>query len=82
MDPDNAIMKLCVEGMQAERDGKPGDAARLFGQAWEESTNDFEACVAAHYVARHQVRQRPAAARFAARLLTFSSSPTLASTST
>jgi tetratricopeptide (TPR) repeat protein len=26
----------------------------LFEQAWKQSTDDFERCIAAHYVARHQ----------------------------
>ncbi len=29
-------------------------ASRLFLDAWGQSTDDFERCVAAHYVARHQ----------------------------
>jgi hypothetical protein len=31
-----------------------GDAQRSFEAAWEASSNDYEACIAAHYVARHQ----------------------------
>ena len=54
MDRDNPIVKLCVDGMKAESEGTMDDARRLFVQAWEQSKNDFEACIAAHYVARHQ----------------------------
>ena len=54
LSPDNPIVKLCVEGMQAEAQGRDGDARQLFTQAWESSTDDFEACIAAHYLARHQ----------------------------
>src|SRR5690349_3606961 len=54
MDPNNPVVKLCVEGMQAETAGRGEDARRLFAQAWEASQDDFEACIAAHYVARHQ----------------------------
>lgn len=54
MDPNNPVVKLCVEGMRAESEGLYDDARLLFEQAWEASTNDFEACIAAHYVARHQ----------------------------
>ena len=54
MDPNNPVIKLCVEGMQAEAEGRNEDAHNLFMQAWEASTDDYEACVAAHYVARHQ----------------------------
>jgi tetratricopeptide (TPR) repeat protein len=54
MDPNNPVIKLCAEGMRAEFQGRFGDARELFLQAWDTSTDDFEACVAAHYVARHQ----------------------------
>ncbi|MGC5013419.1 hypothetical protein ACLQ2R_21885 [Streptosporangium sp. DT93] len=54
MDPDNPVVGLCAQGMEAEADGRPEDALRLFEQAWLERTDDFDACVAAHYVARHQ----------------------------
>ncbi len=54
MDPDNPIVKLCVEGMEEEGRGNLSGAARLFEQAWANSTSDFERCIAAHYVARHQ----------------------------
>ena len=54
MDPDNPIVRLCAAGMKAEFDGRNTDALALFSQAWEQSTDDFEAAIAAHYVARHQ----------------------------
>jgi hypothetical protein len=54
MDPNNPVVKLCVEGMKAESEGKPGEARRLFMQAWEQCKDDYDACIAAHYVARHQ----------------------------
>jgi tetratricopeptide (TPR) repeat protein len=53
-DPDNHVMKLCAEGMGLEGKGQPGEAYKLFQQAWNESTNDLEKFTAAHYVARHQ----------------------------
>jgi tetratricopeptide (TPR) repeat protein len=53
-DPENAINKLCAQGMQLEGEGKPAEAAALFNQAWKEATNDKEKFTAAHYVARHQ----------------------------
>jgi len=52
--PGNPIIKLCIEGMHMEDIGKPEDASRLFFQAWNEATNDFEKFTAAYYVARHQ----------------------------
>jgi tetratricopeptide (TPR) repeat protein len=54
MDPDNPIVKLCVDGMKAESEGRIDEARLLFVQAWKQSKNDFDACIAAHYVARHQ----------------------------
>jgi rifampin ADP-ribosylating transferase len=52
--PNNNVVKLCVQGMDMEGKGKPEEASRLFLQAWNEATNDFEKFTAAHYVARHQ----------------------------
>ena len=52
--PNNKIIKLCVQGMHMEGEGRPEEASRLFLQAWNEATNDFEKFTAAHYVARHQ----------------------------
>jgi tetratricopeptide (TPR) repeat protein len=54
MDPNNPIVKLCAEGMEAESMGDAAKAAQLFNQAWQQSSDDFERCIAAHYVARHQ----------------------------
>jgi tetratricopeptide (TPR) repeat protein len=53
-DPNNNVVKLCAQGMDMEGKGKPEEASRLFLQAWNEATNDFEKFTAAHYVARHQ----------------------------
>ncbi|HTM65295.1 MAG TPA: NAD(+)--rifampin ADP-ribosyltransferase [Flavipsychrobacter sp.] len=52
--PNNHVVKLCIQGMDMEEKGKPEDAGRLFVQAWNEATNDFERYTAAFYVARHQ----------------------------
>ncbi len=54
MDDGTPVVKLCIEGMTAEGDGRHDDAHQLFTQAWAVSTDDFERCVAAHYLARHQ----------------------------
>ena len=54
MDPNNPVVKLCVEGMQAEGQSRLEDAHKLFLQAWAARQDDFDACIAAHYVARHQ----------------------------
>ena len=47
-------MKLCAAGMAAEGEGRGAEAKALFEQAWAASRDDYEACIAAHYVARHQ----------------------------
>lgn len=52
--PSNTVVKLCLQGMSMEEKGKPEEASRLFLQAWNEATNDFEKFTAAYYVARHQ----------------------------
>nr|WP_018614005.1 NAD(+)--rifampin ADP-ribosyltransferase [Segetibacter koreensis] len=54
-DPNNHVIKLCVQGMGMEEKGKPDEASRLFLQAWNEATNDFEKFTAAYFVARHQM---------------------------
>lgn len=53
-DPNNKVVKLCAEGMQAEAEGKIEHAHSLFQQAWDIAENDFEAFTAAHYLARNQ----------------------------
>ncbi len=52
--PSNVVVKLCLQGMDMEEKGKPEEASRLFLQAWNEATDDFEKFIAAYYVARHQ----------------------------
>ena len=52
--PSNNVINLCVRGMGMEENGKPDDASRLFLQAWNEATNDFEKYIAAYFVATHQ----------------------------
>ena len=52
--PSNNVVKLCLQGMAMEEKGDPEEARKLFLQAWNESTNDFEKFIAAYYVARHQ----------------------------
>ncbi|HXJ89527.1 MAG TPA: hypothetical protein VMS18_22115 [Candidatus Binatia bacterium] len=54
MDPNNTVVRLCVQGMECEGWGLFEDASRLFLSAWKQSTSDFERCISAHYVARHQ----------------------------
>lgn len=52
--PNNKIIQLCIQGMVMEENNKPEDAAKLFLQAWEAASNDFEKYIAAYYLARHQ----------------------------
>ena len=54
MDPENPVVKLCMEGMRAEGEGRGVDAAHAFGRAWDTAADDYERCIAAHYVARCQ----------------------------
>ncbi len=53
-DPNNKIVQLCAEGMEAEGKGHAERASQLFQQAWDAASDDFEKFTAAHYVARHQ----------------------------
>jgi tetratricopeptide (TPR) repeat protein len=52
--PSNTVIRLCIQGMEMEGKGNAEEAGRLFLQAWNEATNDFEKYIAAYYVARHQ----------------------------
>lgn len=52
--PNNIVVKRCLQGMAMEEKGEPEEAGRLFLQAWNEATNNFEKFLAAYYVARHQ----------------------------
>ena len=53
-DTENPVIKLCMAGSTAEFQGRKQDAILLYRQAWQAATNDYEACIAAHYVARFQ----------------------------
>ena len=52
IDPSNPVVALCAEGMS--REGTPADALRLFEQAWALRRDDYDAAIAAHFIARHQ----------------------------
>lgn len=54
MDLDNAVIQLCIQGTRAEFAGDPEQARDLYRQAWQIAQDDYEACIAAHYVARFQ----------------------------
>ena len=52
--PNNPIVKLCLHCMSMEEKGKPEEAGKIFLQAFNESSDDFEKFITSHYVARHQ----------------------------
>jgi tetratricopeptide (TPR) repeat protein len=54
MDTDNPVAKLCMEGMEAEAKGRFETARELFEQAWSICQDDYDASMAAHFLARHQ----------------------------
>lgn len=51
-DPTNPVVALCARGIAA--DGEPDVARRLYEEAWTLRTDDFDAAIAAHYLARQQ----------------------------
>ena len=52
IDPNNPVVVLCAAGMAVE--GNPNDALALFEQAWAAQRDDYDACIAAHFLGRHQ----------------------------
>ncbi|MEP7135480.1 MAG: hypothetical protein ABI904_11165 [Chloroflexota bacterium] len=54
MDLSNPVIQLCMDGSRAEFEHRLEDARALYQQAWDARTDDYEACIAAHYVARFQ----------------------------
>jgi tetratricopeptide (TPR) repeat protein len=51
-DSNNAVVALCAAGMAIE--GDLPAARRLFEQAWKVRRDDYDASIAAHFLARHQ----------------------------
>jgi hypothetical protein len=54
MDLDNPVIQLCMAGTRAEFKQRLAEARVLYQRAWEARTDDYDACIAAHYVARFQ----------------------------
>ena len=54
MDLSNPVIQLCINGTRAEFEHRIDEARVLYQQAWEAHTDDYDACIAAHYVARFQ----------------------------
>jgi rifampin ADP-ribosylating transferase len=52
--PNNNVVKLCLQGMGMEEKGRLKEASKLFRQAWNDATNESEQFIAAYYVARRQ----------------------------
>ncbi len=52
--PNNNIIKLCLQGMGLQEKGEHGEASTILLKAWSESTNDFEKFTASYCVARCQ----------------------------
>jgi hypothetical protein len=52
LDPANPIVALCAAGMAIE--GDTAAASELFERAWAARRDDYDACIAAHFLARHQ----------------------------
>lgn len=50
----NRVVQYCIEGSQAELAGRKDVALQCYQAAWDAATDDTEACIAAHYLARHQ----------------------------
>ena len=54
IDTSSQTIQLCIQGTQAEYQGRPAEAKTLYSQAWKAANNNIDRCVAAHYVARFQ----------------------------
>lgn len=54
IDPTNPVVAHCAKGMEAEAQQQFDTAKTLFLRAWDERQNDYDAAIAAHYLARHQ----------------------------
>ena len=47
-DPNNHVVRLCIQGMALEEKGEAEEARRHFLRAWNEGANDLEKFIAAH----------------------------------
>lgn len=52
--PTNPVIKLCLQGMQMEENGRSEEAGALFQRSWQDAEDDFEKYITAYFVARHQ----------------------------
>jgi tetratricopeptide (TPR) repeat protein len=51
IDQDSPSAKLCIKGIQAEFEHKLDDARNLYREAWSVAADDYDFCIAAHYIA-------------------------------
>jgi len=51
VDIESRTAQLCIAGTTAEFERRLDDAHRLFGQAWDAAADDYDAAMAAHYIA-------------------------------
>jgi hypothetical protein len=54
MNVTNHVIQRCIEGTRAEFEHRLEDARTLYEQAWDARQDDYDACMAAHYLARFQ----------------------------
>ncbi|CAH0205610.1 hypothetical protein SRABI04_02094 [Chryseobacterium sp. Bi04] len=54
--PNNPVIQLCMQGIQLEETENPEEGCKLFLQAWDKATNDFEKFLAAWFIGRCQVK--------------------------
>lgn len=53
LDPNNKVVKLCIEGIHEEADDINA-AKQLYSKAWNNAQTSYEKLIAAHYLARNQ----------------------------
>jgi hypothetical protein len=54
MEVNNPVIQLCISDTQSEFRQNIAEAIAFYEQAWEIHSDDFNACIAAHYMARYQ----------------------------
>lgn len=59
-DPNNDIIKRCMNGIRLKEDGKTEEAARVLHDAWQAATNDYEKFIVAFHIARVQTQPKEA----------------------
>lgn len=52
--PNNPIIKLCMQGMMLEESGQMNEALATFQKAWDESSDDYEKFISAYHLGLRQ----------------------------